>query len=572
MKKLNRDKNVHQIDISPIKGLLRYRWLFFASLVLSVIFYSVFITQQLTNTYDGIWLGDYLSAGAWEVSIGRWMLIYLDRLHLGMQTEPLATGLTLAFILAGAILMIDMFRIRGIFAGLVPAAVMTGSIVTCIVSYRYTAISYGICMFLSVASVWFLMARPLGWLRYVLSCGCLVCSLGIYQSDIAVTAVLMVFIFIEMLLSERDAREIRSFVIESAAIIILGCIIYRIIAVLHMQLLAIPPADYMGADSLSIGNMILALPESIGECYQHFYRFFFTDGLYYFNIFQRFIIFRYLFAGFMLLMVAVRLAGILRRKHFVSAGLVAAAILVLPIACDLSMLFAPEAGYMMQQTFGLFMVFPCVLCLIRAGREDGYAEAVEASDHEISDRSGKGGASAEASSANVNDFRFLAGLKNGAHSMKRSVAAGAFALLAMFFIYGNAWQCNRDIMAMDEGRTATRAMLERMVDDLIQDGLLSRDRQYAIMGRPADNKTLFVTSGCFDGANGYARYGEFWTDTNSVFMYYQGLLRDISVNMPLVNNETYEALRNTQEVKSMPAFPAEGSIREINGVVVVKLG
>ena len=571
MKKLNRDKNVHQFDISPIKGLLRYRWLFFAGLVLSVIFYSVFITQQLTNTYDGIWLGNYLSAGAWEVSIGRWMLIYLDRLHLGMQTEPLATGLTLAFILAGAILMIDMFRIRGIFAGLVPAAVMTGSIVTCIVSYRYTAISYGICMFLSVASVWFLMARSLGWLRYVLSCGCLVCSLGIYQSDIAVTAVLMVFIFIEMLLSERDAREIRSFVIESAAIIILGCIIYRIIAVLHMQLLAIPPADYMGADSLSIGNMILALPESIEECYQHFYRFFFTDGLYYFNIFQRFVLFRYLFAGFMLLVVAVRLTGLLRRKYFVSAGLVAAAILVLPIACDLSMLFAPEAGYMMQQAFGLFMVFPCVLCLIRTGREDGYAVDAEVSDHETSDRSGKDRALAEVSSANVNASRPFAGLKKGTHSM-RNVAAGAFALLAMFFIYGNAWQCNRDIMAMDEGRTATRAMLERMVDDLIRDGLLSRDRQYAIMGRPADNKTLFVTSGIFDGANAYARYGEFWTDTNSMFMYYQGLLRDISVNMPLVNNETYEALRNTQEVKSMPVFPAEGSIREINGAVVVKLG
>ena len=166
----------------------------------------------------------------------------------------------------------------------------------------------------------------------------------------------------------------------------------------------------------------------------------------------------------------------------------------------------------------------------------------------------------------------FAGLKNGAHSVKKSVAAGAFALLTMFFFYGNAWQCNRDIMAMDEGRTATRAMLERMVDDLIQDGLLSRDRQYAIMGRPADNKTLFVTSGIFDGANAYARYGEFWTDTNSMFMDYQGLLRDISVNMPLVNNETYESLRNTQEVKSMPAFSAEGSIREIDGVVVVKLG
>ena len=52
----------------------------------------------------------------------------------------------------------------------------------------------------------------------------------------------------------------------------------------------------------------------------------------------------------------------------------------------------------------------------------------------------------------------------------------------------------------------------------------------------------------------------------------EGIPADSEVGKQPVNNEIYESLRNTQEVKSMPIFPVKGSIREIDGVVVVKLG
>ena len=110
-----------------------------------------------------------------------------------------------------------------------------------------------------------------------------------------------------------------------------------------------------------------------------------------------------------------------------------------------------------------------------------------------------------------------------------------------------------------------------MVDELMRKGLLSRDRQYAIMGSPADNKTLFVTTDLFDRVNAYARYGKFWNEANAMNMSYKGLTRDVSVNMPIVDNDTWNALHGLDEVKSMQAFPAEGSIKEVNGVIVIKL-
>lgn len=543
MKKIHKENNTWKIDTSPVKKLIKYRYIFLAGMILAFVFYSLFITQQLTNTYDGLWLGSLLSAGEWEISLGRWMLIYLDRLHLGMQTEPIATCAVLAFILAGSILIVDMFRLRGTLSWLVPASVMTSTIVTCIASYRYTSISYALCMFLSVAAVWFLMAKTLGHIRYILSTASLVCALGIYQADISITAVLMIFAFIMMLLEKRDPKEIWRFVIEAVIVIVVGCIVYRIIAVLHMQLLDIAAADYMGADDLSVMSMIISLPKTIIKCYQHFYRFFLTDGFFWFNVFQRFWPFKYIFAGFMLLIVIMRLFRLAKDRRFISLGLVIAALAVLPIACDLSLIFAPETtNYMLQQTFGVFMVFPCVLCL-------------------LNDRGGE----PEKAAASLSDGGAAAGGK------KRNFAKGIFVFLAVFFIHGNALQCNRDIMAMYEGRNATRAMMERMVDELMRKGLLSRDRQYAIMGSPADNKTLFVTTDLFDRVNAYARYGKFWNEANAMNMSYKGLTRDISVNMPIVDNDTWNALHGLDEVKSMQAFPAEGSIKEVNGVIVIKL-
>ena len=41
--------------------------------------------------------------------------------------------------------------------------------------------------------------------------------------------------------------------------------------------------------------------------------------------------------------------------------------------------------------------------------------------------------------------------------------------------------------------------------------------------------------------------------------------------MPIVDNDTWNVLHGLDEVKSMQAFPAEGSIKEVNGVIVIKL-
>ena len=514
-----------KVNFSVIKELLNYREFFFCSLLFSYIFYSFFINQNLTNTYDGLWSPVAYTAGEWELSIGRWMLPYIDRLHLSMHLEPLISIFTLAAILLAVVLIVDIFKVRGLISYLITIYMMTGTVVTCILSYRFTALSYGLSIFFSVAAVWLIIKVDLGKLRLFLSLIFLTFSLAAYQANMAVTAILIVFIFIRMLMERRDNKDIIGFIATSAVVFVLACIIYRIIAVFHMEILHIDAAAYNGSNDLSIIGMIVALPQSIADCYNYFWKYFFTDGFIYYNIFQRFGIFKYAFVGIMALIIIAVIGRFFKEKRYGSALLSIAAITVIPIAGCLSLLFATKAGIMIQMTFSLSIIFPCVLCLI--------------------------------------DWECI--------KKKRILLSGGMILLVIFFTYGNAWQSTRDIDIMYEGRIATEAMVDRAIDELINKDLLSADKEYAFIGIPEDNDTFYVTTNLIERANPYACFGRFLTSADCIRMSYEAVLRDISVNIPIVEDALYEEIRELPEVKSMPQFPAEGSILEKDDVIIIKI-
>lgn len=125
---------------------------------------------------------------------------------------------------------------------------------------------------------------------------------------------------------------------------------------------------------------------------------------------------------------------------------------------------------------------------------------------------------------------------------------------------------------MYEGRNAFRNLMEHVADELIQKGLLSAGQEYELIGCHSDNEALFVTTKLFECTNAYASHGEFWRVADSMCMSYYGILQDISVNMPLVTDDVYESMSYLPEIESMLKFPAEGSIKEIDGYVVVKVG
>ena len=204
----------------------------------------------------------------------------------------------------------------------------------------------------------------------------------------------------------------------------------------------------------------------------------------------------------------------------------------------MSYLFALNAGGVgMQMTAGLSFVFPCILSLV------GYMDSTVITNSKILE-------------------------KNKYASVKAVKAVILF--LALFITCGNAYQSNNDIDAMYEGKNASLRVVEMAVDELNSRGLLSMDRKYVFIGRPINNPLVHLTDmyGC---ANHYARYGEIWEGSDSIYLSYNAFLRDLGIKLELVDKNLFQELWNSPHVEEMSMFPSEGSIIDTGDYVIVKI-
>jgi hypothetical protein len=72
-------------------------------------------------------------------------------------------------------------------------------------------------------------------------------------------------------------------------------------------------------------------------------------------------------------------------------------------------------------------------------------------------------------------------------------------------------------------------------------------------------------------ASQFAKFGTMQKKPDMVHKSYIGLVDDIGVNLKIVDNDLYHTIYYSGVLEDMPAYPAEGSIIEMNGVVIVKV-
>lgn len=192
----------------------------------------------------------------------------------------------------------------------------------------------------------------------------------------------------------------------------------------------------------------------------------------------------------------------------------------------------------MQMTAGLSFVFPCILSLV------GYiVDSTVITNSENLEK---------------NEYIFVKAVK------------AVILFLALFITCGNAYQSNNDIDAMYEGKNASLRVVEMAVDELNSRGLLSMDKKYVFIGRPTNNPLVHLTDmyGC---ANHYARYGEIWEGSDSIYLSYNAFLRDLGIKLELVDKNLFQELWNSPYVEEMSMFPSEGSIVDMGDYVIVKI-
>lgn len=486
--------------------------------IVSIAIYSLLLSNQLTNTYDGLWRNSYSMADGWELSIGRWLLLWIDRLIKGLHTDPLNSMICILLYVIGYMFIVDLFQLKDktsmVLSGI---AFMDSVSLLIILSYRHTSLGYSIGFLFSViAGVIFARSKKVG--GYLITAIFVALQMACYQAYLACTVMIIAVYFIYLLVRENEDRKFYvRYIVTALASVILGGILYYAILRIHLSVLNIELSSYHGANAVNVTEIVKGLPENITKCLNGFKDYYFSFKI------------NTLGAGFScVVLIVIALSALIESarmlKKNIWRGLLAiGAFIVIPVLCNASLILAVGNSLALQMTAGLELFIP-IMALMFMSIQEKPCFAVKA----------------------------------------------IVTLLLCFVIYGNSLQVLTDEEAMKDGRAAAENMALEIVSDLCDMGLYRNDMEIFFIGKPSAN-AMFNRTVAYNNANAYAQVGNFALGGNCMLQSYYGLMNTLVGSNFLITGRSYEDFSSSDFTISMPSFPNEGYIQCVDNIIFVKV-
>ena len=206
--------------------------------------------------------GDYTS-GRW--ALGVWRDIQL-RLGIMQYSTPLWNGLLfILFIAAVSGILVKMFQIENYFiAGVIGATLICFPTVASIFAYMFTAPAYGISILLAVLCVYF---SDKGKWQWILSAMLLTISMGIYQAYFGVATALFV---LRLIVEQEELKKKWIGAFRDVGVLVLGLIGYFAGNKVCLRLKGLAMSEYQGLNQM--GEMSFTnIMDSVGLSYEQFF-------------------------------------------------------------------------------------------------------------------------------------------------------------------------------------------------------------------------------------------------------------------------------------------------------------
>jgi hypothetical protein len=304
-----------------------------------------------------------------------------------------------------------------------------------------------------------------------------------------------------------------------------GFVVYEVVLKLELKKYGVEMSSYNGANTLSVKNIISNLLPSVKRAYITYKNYLLGIGNNKWNL---------LAGKYMLIIVVIMcllIVGLIFvvRKNILSMIIAAIAVILTPVAANIVVILIPSSAYLEQQTAPCALILPLIICIL-AGQ--------------------------------ISEIPLI--------KIKQTVGAAVIAV-SLIIMWGSIYQTQVDQEAIRQGTNATRTLSQSILSQLLDDGLYSADRKYAVIGNPCGNPTVYLNS-IYYKANGYAQVaGGYWKSSLDARTW-NGIFTNLSgVNLPRCDDDEYQRILQDQRVKEMPLFPAEDSIQEIDGIVVIHI-
>ena len=149
--------------------------------------------------------------------------------------------------------------------------------------------------------------------------------------------------------------------------------------------------------------------------------------------------------------------------------------------------------------------------------------------------------------------------------------AAAVTVLTVLLAWSEICSVTNDQLAMEEGRTSVTTIANMVAKDLKDEGLITAEEKICIFGLPAMNK-LFYKYQAWEEANNYAKFGRWSVAPGCDFYSWRSTYRYLcGLSLNFCSRGEYYELKDMDEVKKMPTYPEQGSIRKIGEFIVVKV-
>lgn len=470
----------------------------------------------ILNNYDSI-IAQPASYGT-GVTSGRWFLNILgDIVGKCGGNYSLATvnGLLLIVFLAiSAGFLVSAIRIQNrLSAILVGMLFVVFPAATSIMFFRYTAVYYGIAILLSVLAAWILERTKYGVLLSALFTAL---SLGIYQAYVPLTIGIFVLILIRQTLQESvPVKDVVKNGIWQCVALILGLALYFICLKITLWIYKTSLSDYQGVGEM--GQLSLTdIPGLVWRAFSTFCTFPLKDYCELAN--TKFLKLLY---GLLAVLTAVQLGYLLIQKTVKPVNKLMTVLLcmIFPVAVNFIVIMCPNSWIYTLMVYG-FALVPCVPVVMGECLPD------------------------------------VPAAKYG-----RRIASAA--LLILVFAYANG--ANVNYTALYYANRQTENYLNAMVVQVRMTEGFNTEKDWAFIGS-IDDPLMYNSwqeedvyggnNAAVDLINKYSR--NWW------------IRYSFGYSIPQASEEKTQQLAQMQEVKAMPCWPDEGSIKVIGDTVVIK--
>ncbi len=502
---------------------------------------------------------------SWDIGLGRWGLCFAAFAKSGLCSPVLVSAITLALFAIGIVALVGLAGIRRACLKYLAAIMLVCTpFISGTLVYYYSSNSYALCFLCAVLAVCSLGGIGGRWSVWRIAGGSLLLmfALGCYQASMGVFCVAGLLVLMVGLLGNAALRDALAYFGKLVVVLVAGAGLYLAVNAAVLAATGTSMGTYGGASSVGAGNIISQLPSSVSLAYGSFFGLMFGHGVFGNGFFEPKIMALFIAVSVVLFVAAVGKRG---KKGMLGSAFAAVCIALLPLAANVVLVAVPDYGSPTIPMVGGFVaslvLLPALAQVCCAGGGFGRPECGLA-ETALGSVCKEGGVPAAAE-------RAVSPLVSGEAARKALLATSCVALALLAWSY--ALQCNADSQVMELEQNQVQSLTVRAVDALESNAAVQAGAKVAIVGAPQCGNYP-KTSSFRSTASAYALYGMVygeWMEGN--YRCWRALTREFAgVNLNLCSMQESRDLYKTAEFAAMPNYPNDGSMAEINGIVVLK--